>query len=169
MWPPVCPSAENPDLVFQKTGYSQSPTYSRLGECDSRQTIQAMPDHPDRMVPPSRGLPSNIFPVAPASSGPVCHQVPQQTATICFTGSRPPCLSSGCTQPVLGGSATICLPTGGHLGQSGGEVAGLPVQQNHSDYSRVATHALVLGPGGHVQPDPIVPAQPVQFVDSAIQ
>ena len=30
-------------------------------------------------------------------------------------------------------------------------------------------YALVLGPSGHVQPDPIVPSQPAQFVDSAVQ
>ena len=33
----------------------------------------------------------------------------------------------------LGGSGAICLPTSSHLGQSGGEVAGLPIQQNHTD------------------------------------
>ena len=48
----------------------------------------------------------------------------------------------------------------------GGEVAPLPMQENHSDCSRVAQHALVLGPSGHVQPNPIVPAQPA---DSTIQ
>ena len=36
---------------------------------------------------------------------------------------------------------------------SGGDAAGLPMQENHYDYSRVAQHALVLGPSGHVQPD----------------
>ena len=53
----------------------------------------------------------------------VCHQVQQQAGTICFTGHRPPCLGSGCTQPVLGASGLLCFPTGSHLGQSGGEVA----------------------------------------------
>ena len=48
--------------------------------------------------------------------------------------------------------------------QSGGEVTGLPMQQNHPDCSRVAQHALVWGPS--VEPDPIVPAQ---SVDSAVQ
>ena len=42
------------------------------------------------MVPSPRGLPSHMLSVSPAPSGPVCHQVQQQTATICFTGSRPP-------------------------------------------------------------------------------
>ena len=74
-----------------------------------------------------------MLPVAPTPSGSVCHQVKQQTATICFTGSRPPGLGSGCTQPALGGSGPICLSTGSHLGQSGGVVAGLAMQQNHSN------------------------------------
>ena len=43
-----------------------------------------------------------------------------------------------------------------------GKVAGLPVQQNHSDCPRVAQHALVLGPSGLVEPNPIVSAQPVK-------
>ena len=40
------------------------------------------------------------------------------------------------------------------------------MQENHSNCSRVAQYALVLGPSGHVQPNPIVPAQPA---DSTIQ
>ena len=43
--PSVCLSVENPDLVYQQTGYSQSPTHSRLAECGSRQAIQAKPDN----------------------------------------------------------------------------------------------------------------------------
>ena len=52
-----------------------------------------------------------------------------------------------------------CLPS--HLGQSGGEAAVLPMQENHSDCSRVAQHALVLGSSGNVQPNPTESAQPV--------
>ena len=61
----------------------------------------------------------------------------------------------------MGGSGRIRLPTSGHLGQSGGEVTGLPLQENHSDCSGVAQHALVLGSSDHVQSDPTEPAQPV--------
>ena len=43
--------------------------------------------------------------------------------------------------------------------QSGGEVAGLHMQQDHSDCTRVAQHALVLGSSGNVQSDPLVSAQ----------
>ena len=43
--PTVCPSVENPDLVFQETGDSQGPTHTRLAECGSRQGIRARPVH----------------------------------------------------------------------------------------------------------------------------
>ena len=64
------------------------------------------------------------------------------------------------TRPVWGGSGSICLPTSSHFGQSGGEVTGLPMQENHSDCSWVAQHALVLGSSSHIKPDSSMPAQP---------
>ena len=84
-------------------------------------------------------------------SRPVCYEVPKQATSVCLTSSRP---------------GSICLPTSSHSGQSGGETKGLPMQEDHSDYSRMAQHALVLGSGSHVQLDPSVPAQ---SADSAIQ
>ena len=69
----------------------------------------------------------------------------------------------------MGESGSIRLPTSGHLGQSSGEVAGLPLQENHSDCSGVAQHALVLGFSDHVQSDPTEPAQPAQPVDTTVQ
>ena len=47
----LCPTVENPDLVYQKSSDRQS---------SSRQAIQVRLDHPNRMVSPSRGLPNNI-------------------------------------------------------------------------------------------------------------
>ena len=75
----------------------------------------------------------------------------------------------GCTQPILGGPGPIRLPTGSHLGQSGGEATGLPLQQNNSDCPRVAQHALVLRSSGNVKSDPTVSAQHAQLSVSAIQ
>ena len=70
----------------------------------------------------------------------------------------------------LGGSGSLCLPTGiAILGK---------VVEKLQDYlcsrivliiSRVAQHVLVLGLCDHVQPDLIVAAQSAQSVDSAIQ
>ena len=56
----LCSSVENPDLVCQKTGDSQSLTHPRWAEFGSRQAIQVRPDHPDRMVSPYRGLSGNM-------------------------------------------------------------------------------------------------------------
>ena len=69
----------------------------------------------------------------------------------------------------MGGSGSLYLPASSHLGQSSGEVTGLPVEQDDIDCTRVAQHALVLGPSGHVQSDPSVPAKPAQSGYSTIQ
>ena len=165
----VCPTVENTVLVYQETSNSQSTSHPRPSERDSRQAVQTGPDHSNIVVPSSRNIPGYMLPVAPAPGGPVCHQVQQQTATVCVTGPRPPGMGSGCTQPVLGGPGPICLPTSSHLGQSGGEVAGLPMQQDDPDCTGMAQHALVLGSSGNVQSDPTVSAQHTKPSVSAIQ
>ena len=43
------------------------------------------------------------------------------------------------------------------------------MQEAHSDCPGVAQHALVLGPGDHIQSGPSQPAQPGQAVNTAIQ
>ena len=88
------PSVENPDLVFQETGDSQSLTHSRLAECGSRQAIQARPDHPYRVVSLSRGLPVSMQQVAPALNRSICHE-DQQVTPVCVTSTGPPDLGSG--------------------------------------------------------------------------
>ena len=145
--------------MHQETGNSQSTSHPRPAERDGRQAIQTWPDHSNGVVPSPRGFPSYMLLVEPAPSGPFCHQIQHQTATICVTGPRPPGMGSGCTQSVMGGSGPICLPTSSHLGQSGGEVTRLPMQQNYSGCTRVAQHALVLGSSGNAQSDPTVSAQ----------
>ena len=118
-----------------------SPTHSRPAERGSRQAIQARPDHPNRVVSPSRGLPLNMQQVAPAQNRLICHEVQQQVASVCVTGTGSPGHSSGCAQSAMVGSGSIHLPTISLIGQSAGGVAGLPVQENHSDCSGVAQQA----------------------------
>ena len=130
----------------------------RLAECGRRQAIQARPDHPNRVVSPSGGLPSNMQQVAPASTRSICHEVQQQVALVCVTGTGSPGYSSECAQFAMVGSGSIHLPTVSHIGLSG-----------DSDCSGVTHHALVLGSSGHVQPNPTEPAQSAQHVDTTIQ
>ena len=86
----VCPTVENPVLVHQTAGNPQGTSHPRPAERDSRQAIQTWPDHSNRVVTSSSSIPSCMRKVAPATSGPVCHQVQQQTASVCITGARPP-------------------------------------------------------------------------------
>ena len=122
----VCPTVENPVLVHQKSGDPQGTSHPRPAERDSRQAIQTWPDHSNRVVTSPRSFSSYMLPVAPAPSGPVWHQIQQQTTSVCATGTRPPGMGSGCTQPFLGGSGPICLSTSSHLGQSGGKLQDSP-------------------------------------------
>ena len=165
----LCPTMENLDLVYQTSSNSKSPTYPRAAQCGSRQAIQTGPDHSNRMVPPSRGFPSYMQQVATTSDRSICHEVQQQVTSVRVTSTGLLGSSGGCTQSAMGESGRIRLPTSGHLGQSGGEVAGLPLQENHSDCSGVAQHALVLGSSDHVQSDPTEPAQSAQPVDTTFQ
>ena len=75
--PTVCPTLENLDLVHRETSDSKGPTHSRLLKCSGRQTIQIRPDHPNRMVPPSRGFSNPVQQVAPASNRSLCHEIQQ--------------------------------------------------------------------------------------------
>ena len=61
----------------------------------------------------------------------------------------------------MGRSGHVCLSTSSHLGQSGVEVARLPMQKTRSDCSGEAQQALVLGSNGHIQSDSTESAQPV--------
>ena len=155
--------------MFQKTSNSESQTHSRPLKCSGGQAFQAGSDHPNRMVPPSRSFPSPVQQVASASNRSLCYEIQQQVAPVCITSSGPHGHCSGCTQFVMGRSGHICLPTDSHIGQSGGEVAGLPIPKADHHCPRVAQHNMVLGPSGNVQPDPIALTSTAKLFDSTLQ
>ena len=161
------PPVENHDHVYQQTGPSESPTNSRSAERGSRQAMQIRPDNSDGMVSPPRGVSSNLQQVAPSPDRPLYNKI--QTSPVCATSTRLPGLGNQCTQPAMGGSEPICLPTSSHIGQNGGEVAELSMQENHSDCPRLAKHILVLGSSEDVQPHTYVSTQPDQSALSAFQ
>ena len=69
----------------------------------------------------------------------------------------------------MGRSGCVRIPTSSHIGQSGGEVAGHPMQKDNPDCPRVAKHDLVLGPSGHVQSNSSEPANSTQSADITLQ
>ena len=159
----------NLDLVYQTLSDPQSPTYSRPAKCGRGQAIQARPSNSDRMVPPSRDFSNCVQQVAPASNRSIRHEVQQQVASVCVPSTRFPGHCSRCTQSAMGGSGCICLPTSSPIWKSIGEVTEFPMQQNNSNCPGVAKHALVPGPGSHVQPDPIESTQSAESADTALQ
>ena len=167
--PLVCPTVENLDLVHQKTSDLKGSTHPRPSECNSGQAVQTGPDHSNRMVPPSGCFSKDMQQMAPTSDRSIRHEVQPQVTSVCLSSPRPPGYSSGCTHSSMGGSGCICLPTDRHLGQSGGKTTGLPVSKTHSDRPGVAQHALVLGLGDHVQPNPSQLAKSAQSVDTTLQ
>ena len=105
--------------------------------------------------------------VASASSRSLC-----KVAPVCITSSGPHGHCSGCTQFVMGRSGRIRLPdwdTDSHIGQSGGEVAGLLIPKADHYCPGVAQHDMVLGPSGNVQPDPIASTSTAKPVDPTFQ
>ena len=167
--PTLCPSMENLDLVYQSPGNAKGTTYPRPHKCDSGQVIQAGSNHTDRMVSPSGSLSEVVQKMAPTSDRFICHEVQPQATSISVSSTGLPSCSSGCPHSHLGRSGCICLPTDRHIGQGGGEIAGFPVQETHSDCTGVAQHALVLGFGDHVKSGPSQPTQHGQSVDTALQ
>ena len=141
---PVCPTVEKPVLVHQETGMvkQNGPFTQRF---------------------------SKLY--APGGTSHKWTCLPPDSTTNCYSLCRRfwiprhrQWMHSACH-----GKFWILMPTSSHLGQSGGEVAGLPMQQDHSDRTRVAQHALVLGSSSNVQSDPPVSAQPAQSGVSTIQ
>ena len=167
--PTLCPTLENLDLVHREASDSESTTHSRPPKCSGRQIVQIGSDHPNRMVPPARNLPSPMRQVASASNRSICYEVQQQAAPVRITGTGPQGHCSGCTQFVMGRSGRIRLPTNSHFGQSGGEVTRLPVPEVDHYCPGVAQHGMVLGPSGDVQPDTIASTSVAEPSDSAIQ
>ena len=164
----MCPSLEDYDLVYQKSGHPQSSPHPRLPECSSRQAIQIGPNNSNRVVSPSTNFSNNLRQMAPTPDRLVCNKI-QQISPVCVSSARPSGLGSGCTQPVLGKSGPICLPTDCHFGQGGGKATEQTMQENHSDCPRVDKHVLVLGSSDHVQSNSTKPAQSAQSIDTALQ
>ena len=162
--PSLCPTVENLDLVYQEAGVT---TYSRPAECGSRQTIQARPDHPDPVVSPSRGFPSNMQQVALASNRSICHEVQQEVTSVCVTSTGSPGLSSWCSEPNMGGSRCLCFPPAVIFGKWWRSCRAAHARE--SFWSLQGGPTCLLVSSGHVQPNPIEPIQPAQPANTALQ
>ena len=167
--PTLCPPMEDINLVYQQAGDTPGTTHSRQAECSGRQTIQTGPNHSNGVVPVSTSFSTDMSHVAPTSNRPVRHKVQQQTSPLCLSSSGSQGYRNRCTDPSLEGSGCLRLSTDGHLGQSSGKVAELPLQETNSHCTGLAQHGLVLGSGGDVQPNSLTTSSVARSLDSAVQ
>ena len=146
--PALCHLMENPDLVYQETGDPQTihsqlnviaDKLSRLGQ--TIQTEWSLNQEVFKQCAPD-GTNRKWTCLSPGSTSYISlshrFQIPrpgQWTPSVYLGGG--------------GGSGTICLSNGNHLGQVVEKLQDYPCN-SHPDCTRVAQHALVLGPGEHV-------------------
>ena len=154
----LCSPLEASVLVPSQGHIPASQTHSGPFECDSRQTFQAQPGNPNRVVPVSTGVQSVVLQVDPSRSGLVCNQIQSQTTQFCVTGSGSESLGGGRSEPFLGTAGRLCIPSSIPASPSSLKTKGSGLSQDDSGCPRLAKHALVLGPGGPIGSDPVQPS-----------
>ena len=165
----LCPPLETDALVQSKADCPEGQAYSGSPERHCRQTVPTQSGDPNGMVSPPGGVCSNMPALAPPVCGPVCHPVQSQTSPVCIPGSRPISVGSGCLKSPLGGLGRLCVSTDGPSSSGGNETLGPRIPSSHSDSTRLAQHALVLGPGQHVSSNSPPAPSGVEFDNSTVQ
>ena len=131
VWPTVCPSMENLDLVYQKSSISQSPTHPRRAEGGTRQAIQTI---------------LTEWSLLPEVIQTICSRWHQPKIDLFDTrfNNKLPLFVLPVPDPLATAVDALSLPWEDldsyafppePSWASGGEVAGLPMQENHSDCS----------------------------------
>ena len=107
--------------------------------------------------------------MVPTTGRPVCNPVQPQTSQVCFTSTGSDSLGSRRHEPVLGDSGRVRLSSSFPTQPSNLQGSRSVLSQNDSDSSRVAQHALVLGPGQSVSSDSVQAPPSMRSSDTAFQ
>ena len=165
----LCPPLETAFLVQWQADSSKGQAHSGKVECDSRQTIQEQAGNSDRVVPPAESLRPPMCQVAHSSCRPVCHKVQSQTTQVCVSSARSTGMEGRCSQPELGESGCLCIPSCISSGQGRLQDHRSRSSQVGPHCSRVAQHALVLGSGQYVCSDSSLPSTSGESADPTVQ
>ena len=161
----VCPPLEAPILMPSQGNCPEGQTHSRSLECDSGQAFQTQSSDPNRVVSISAGVQPFVFQMGPTTSRLVCNPVQSQASSVCITGTGSDSLGSGRPQSPMGKFLSTNLP--GSPGGGQNDRSGLSEDDSHC--SRLAKHALVLGPGKFVGSDSLHSSASKGPCDSAVQ
>ena len=137
--------------------------HSRSVECDSGQT------RPIRVVPISAGVQSLVLELGSTTERPVCNPFQSQTSQVCVSGTGSDSLGSRRPKSAMGESGCLCFSPSLSSQTSDVQDDGSGLSQNNSDCSRVAQHALVLGPGKSLSSDPLPASTSKGSGDTAVQ
>ena len=146
----LCSPVETPSVVQPKADCVTSQTHSRSPKCHCQQTVKTQTGDADRVVSPSGDFRPSLPAVARTGSRLICSQVQSQTSQVCVPGSRQVSPEGRYAESPVGGSGRVCLPSNSPTRTSGIQTFGPRLLPAHSDCSRVAKHAMVLGTGQHV-------------------
>ena len=166
---PMCPPVETSVLVQSQGNLPESTSHSGPTQCDGRQAVPAPSSHPDGMVPSPGSLHSDLSQMAPSQTGLVCDQVQLQATPVHVPSLRPQGVGRGCLKPLLGGSGSVCLSSSSSVDKCPDQSSQSSLQEDDNSSSGLAQHALVLGPGGDVRPNPGLSSQSPRSPDSAVQ
>ena len=158
-----------PVLVQSETDCSKGQAYPGSSECDCRQVVSTRPNHSDRMVFSSGSFQPPDSDLAPSPSGHVCDKVQFQTSPICVSSAGSQCVGSGRSNSLLGEPGYVCLSPSVVTGQGSEQTIRPSLRESDPNSSGLAQHAMVLGSGGTVVPDPSLPTQSSRPSDTAIQ
>ena len=165
----LCPPMEASILVPPQRNSPEGKRHSRSLECDSGQALQTQSSDSNRVVPISAGVQSFVLQMGPARSRLVCNPVQSQTSSVCITGTGSDSLGSRRPQSSMGEFGCVRLSSSLPGPPGGGQDDGSGLSENDSHCTRLAKHALVLGPGKFVGSDSLQSANGEGPGDSTIQ
>ena len=121
------------------------------------------------MVPVSAGVQSFVLQMGPGTSRLVCNLVQSQTSSVCITGTGSGSLGSRRPQSSMGEFGRVRLSSSLSGSPGGCQDVGSGLLENDSHCTRLAKHALVLGPCKSVSSDSLQSANGKGPGDSTIQ
>ena len=165
----LCPPMEASILVPSQRNSPEGKTHSRSLECDSGQAFQTQSSDSNRVVPISAGVQSFVLRPGPTTSRLVCNPVQSQTSSVCITGTGSGSLGSRRPQSSMGEFGCVHLSSSLPGSPGGFQDDGSGLLENDSHCTRLAKHALVLGPGKFVGSDSLQSSNGKGPGDSTIQ
>ena len=165
----LCPPVEAPILVSSQGNDLEGQIHSGSLECDSRQVVQTSSGDPNRVVAVPEGVQPLVQQVGDSTDRPVCHQIQQQIAQVCVSGSRPDSMGGRRPESPMGDPGRLCLSTGLSPGEGSVQSDKPGLSQDDRHCSGLAQHVMVLGPSLPVKPDSGDPSGTGGSGDSALQ